>query len=152
MSPRDVVVALAVLAVVAVLLWIRARWTARAASRRAIVRSRRARAGEDAALTLLADAGYDVIDEQACLTWTVHVDGAPVAIELRCDAIVTRDGRRLVAEVKTGERAPSLATAATRRQLLEYVVAYRADGVLLVDPEAGAIHEVDFPLGARSEN
>ncbi len=52
----------------------------------------------------------------------------------------------LVAEVKTGERAPSLTTAATRRQLLEYAVAYGADGVLLVDPEAGAIREVDFAL------
>jgi hypothetical protein len=148
MSPGTaaVLAALAVVVVVAIALAVQARWRRRAASRKAIVRARRARAGEDAALALLADAGYLVIDEQACLTWTVHCDGAPVAIELRCDAIVTRDGRRLVAEVKTGDHAPSLATAATRRQLLEYAVAYRADGVLLVDPEAGAIHEVDFDL------
>lgn len=38
-----------------------------------------------------------------------------------------------------------LATAATRRQLLEYLVAFEADGVLLVCPERGAIHRVEFP-------
>jgi hypothetical protein len=87
-----------------------------------------------------------VIEEQCCLDWTFACDGEPVTVELRCDAVVARDGRRLVAEVKTGERAPSLTTAATRRQLLEYAVAYRADGVLLVDPEGGHIHEVDFDI------
>lgn len=148
MSPETaaMLAALAVLVVVAIVLAVRARWQRRAASRRAVVRARRARAGEDAAIALLSDAGYVVVDEQACLTWTVRCNGVPIAIDLRCDAIVTRDGRRLVAEVKTGDHAPSLATAATRRQLLEYAVAYRADGVLLVDPEGGAIHEVDFDL------
>ena len=60
-----------------------------------------------------------------------------------------RGGELLVAEVKTGEAAPSLATAATRRQLLEYHVAFAADGVLLVCPERGAIHRIEFPLAAR---
>ncbi len=120
----------------------------RGASRRAVRRARRALAGESDATRLLAAAGYAVLDTQLARTWTIHVDGAPVEIELRCDALVERDGRVLVAETKTGERAPSLATAATRRQLLEYAVAYAADGVLLVDPEAGAIREVDFALAA----
>ncbi|MCA9673628.1 MAG: hypothetical protein KC464_01210, partial [Myxococcales bacterium] len=109
-------------------------------------RAARALAGEATGAALLEAAGYQLLDTQARLTWTVRCDDEPVEVELRCDALVGRDGRRLVAEVKTGDRAPSLATAATRRQLLEYVVAYRADGVLLVDPEAGAIHEVDFDL------
>ncbi|HET9625604.1 MAG TPA: hypothetical protein VFP84_29760, partial [Kofleriaceae bacterium] len=54
------------------------------------------------------------------------------------------DGERLVAEVKTGEVAPRLATAATRRQLLEYLVAFGVDGVLLVCPELGTIQRVAF--------
>ena len=66
-------------------------------------------------------------------------------IALRADLLVERGGRRYVAEVKTGEAAPSLATAATRRQLLEYLIAYRVDGVLLVDAERGSVHEVEFP-------
>src|SRR5690349_15073624 len=55
-------------------------------------------------------------------------------------------GELLVAEVKTGDEAPSVTTAATRRQLLEYHVAFGADGVLLVCPERKAIHRIVFPL------
>jgi hypothetical protein len=144
-DPR-VTAALAALAVL--LLWWLVRRLARSrASRVARDRSRRAVAGEAEATALLAAAGYRIDATQICTEWTILQDGEPVTVELRCDALVSRDGRRLVAEVKTGARAPSLATAATRRQLLEYAVAYAADGVLLVDPEAGAVHEVDFDLG-----
>ena len=82
---------------------------------------------------------------QARITWTPLVDGEPFATELRADYLVEADGELLVAEVKKGEEAPSLATAATRRQLLEYRVAFEADGVLLVCPEVDAIHRVEFP-------
>jgi hypothetical protein len=75
----------------------------------------------------------------------VVCDGEPQAIELRADLLVSRAGRRFVAEVKTGASAPRLQTPATRRQLLEYSVAYDADGVLLVDIDAQRIHEVRFP-------
>jgi hypothetical protein len=144
MSPVAAALLTAIAFVVAILV---VRWFARhAASRRAVVRARRALAGETAAVTLLADAGYELLETQVKRSWTFHCDGAPVTVELRCDALVARDGRRLVAEVKTGDRAPSLATAATRRQLLEYAVAFRADGVVLVDAEAGAVLEVEFDL------
>jgi hypothetical protein len=56
----------------------------------------------------------------------------------------------LVAEVKTGEVAPRLSTAATRRQLLEYRVAFDVDGVLLVCPERGTIQRVDFLLPTKN--
>jgi hypothetical protein len=143
-----VAAAIVVLVVVAIVVKIVRAMARRTASRVAVTRARRAGAGERRAIEMLRAAGYEVIEEQCCLDWTFACDGEPVTVELRCDAVVARDGRRLVAEVKTGERAPSLTTAATRRQLLEYAVAYRADGVLLVDPEAGLIHEVDFDLGA----
>src|SRR5262245_45038780 len=66
-------------------------------------------------------------------------------MELRADYLVEQNGQLLVAEVKTGDEAPNLETAATRRQLLEYYVAFAADGVLLVCPERGAIHRIVFP-------
>jgi hypothetical protein len=149
MSLADPRLAAALAAAAVLLLCLAIAWLARRiahsrAHRGAVVRSRRALAGEQAATDLLIAAGYRIDATQLRTEWTFTCDGEPVTVELRCDALVSRDGRRLVAEVKTGERAPSLATAATRRQLLEYAVAYRADGVLLVDPEAGAIHEVDF--------
>ena len=91
-----------------------------------------------------------MVEKQARVQWAPLVDGAPHAIELRCDYLVEARGEVLVAEVKTGELAPSLDVAATRRQLLEYAVAFAADGVLLVCPERGTIHRVEFELAPSS--
>jgi hypothetical protein len=52
----------------------------------------------------------------------------------------------LVVEVKTGGSAPRLSRPETRRQLLEYQLATGSSRVLLVDPEAGTLTEVAFPL------
>ena len=115
-------------------------------SLRAKRRAARAGAGEDAAALLLADAGFTIVERQARVVWAPIVDGEPVAMELRADYLVERSGELLVAEVKTGEEAPSVETAATRRQLLEYHVAFAADGVLLVCPERGTIQRVVFVM------
>lgn len=136
-------------ALVALLL---ARWLRAArGSLRAVRRARRAGIGEEAAARLLTRAGFTIVARQARMWWTPTLDGEPIETELRADYLVEdADHTLLVAEVKTGEEAPQLSTAATRRQLLEYQVAFKlafgADGVLLVCPELGAIHRVQFPL------
>jgi len=123
-----------------------ARWLGRwRGGRRARRRAIRAGAGEDAAAVLLRRAGFRIVAAQARIWWAPLIDGEPHRTELRADYLVEARGERLVAEVKTGEAAPSLSTAATRRQLLEYHVAFAADGVLLVCPERGTIHRVKFP-------
>ena len=123
-----------------------AAWRRRVASRRARARARRALAGESAAEAMLERTGYTIVDRQARTTWRFLCDGEPVEAELRCDLLVVDGDRLLVAEVKTGPVAPRLDTAATRRQLLEYQLAYGADGVVLVDAEAGTVRRVDFPM------
>jgi Holliday junction resolvase-like predicted endonuclease len=118
------------------------RWRGRWRAKR---RAARAGAGEDAAVALLGRCGFRIVARQARTRWAPLVDGEPHETELRADYLVEARGELLVAEVKTGDAAPSLATAATRRQLLEYHVAFAADGVLLVCPERGAIHRIEFP-------
>jgi hypothetical protein len=113
---------------------------------RARRRATRAIAGEGDAATLLRRAGFRIVAVQARTWWAPLVDGEPHQIELRADYLVEADGELLVAEVKTGDEAPRLTTAATRRQLLEYHVAFDVDGVLLVCPELGSIHRIEFPL------
>lgn len=131
----------------AVLALVVARWVRGVlASWRARRRAARAGAGEERAAELLEAAGFRIVERQARVAWAPLVDGEPQVMELRADYLVTRDGEQLVAEVKTGEEAPSIAVAATRRQLLEYRVAFAVDGVLLVCPEKGAILRVEFPL------
>jgi hypothetical protein len=121
-------------------------WRAWRGSWRARTRAGRAVAGEDHAATILRDAGFKIVARQARTWWSPLVDGEPHETEVRADYLVeAKTGELLVAEVKTGEEAPRLSTAATRRQLLEYHVAFESDGVLLVCPERNAIYRVEFP-------
>jgi hypothetical protein len=111
-----------------------------------------ARRGEKEARALLVAHGYDVLGEQVTTTYTIEVDREPIAITLSADYLVRRGGRRFVAEVKTGEVAPRIETRATRRQLLEYRVAFDAAGVLLVDMGERTVREVVFPLPPPPRN
>jgi hypothetical protein len=102
-------------------------------------RARRAFAGESASEVLLAEAGFEVLERQVGGTLTLWVDGEAEAFALRADYLVRRDGDHYIAEVKTGERGTRLGHAATRRQLIEYMLAYEVEGVLLVDADSGEI-------------
>lgn len=140
--PREVLAAALALA----LLWAIAiaigRWRVAAARRRRFVR---AREGEREAAGLLEAGGFAIEGAQVATHYDAIVDGDATRIELRADYVVTRQGRRYVAEVKTGRVAPRIETASTRRQLLEYRHAFDVDGVLLVDADARRIHLVELP-------
>lgn len=143
---RDLVLIAATVAAVLVVVTLLRAVAARGRRRTARRRARVALAGEARAEALLADAGFAALDRQVAHTWQIAVDDDVHEAALRCDFLVARDGQRWVAEVKTGDLAPSLTTAATRRQLLEYQVAYAAAGVALVDASAGTVREVRFAL------
>ena len=114
--------------------------------RRRIARSRRlGKRGESKAIKLLERAGYRIESEQTASQLEVEVDGEAKSYLVRADFIVSRGGKRYVAETKGGETSASIGTAATRRQLLEYTLAFDTDGVLLVDAARGAVHPVRFP-------
>jgi len=106
----------------------------------------RARQGESRAAHLLARLGYTIEAEQVQGCWPVVVQGELCEFSLRADLLVRLGKRRYVVEVKTGNRVASIQHGPTRRQLLEYQLAYRADGVLLVDSGRGSVLEVEFPL------
>lgn len=103
--------------------------------------------GELDARALLEEEGFSVTGEQVQGKWDVWVDGEPQEVEVFADYLVEQEGLVFVAEVKTGERAPTVKTAATRRQLLEYLFVFQADGLLLVNMETREIHEIQFEFG-----
>ena len=138
-------IAILLLLCLVVLLCIHAWWQAGRGSRRARARAARAGSGESAAEALLIDLGFLILDRQVRCLWWIGVDGEEEEVELRADLLVERDGKRFVAEVKTGTQAPDPAFPSTRRQLLEYSLAFAPYGVLLVDMEAEEIMEVCFP-------
>jgi hypothetical protein len=107
-------------------------------------RSLRAADGEVGAFALLEREGYAVLERQVPGSWTVRADGAPITFGLRADYLVAREGRRYIAEVKTGRLAPRLSHGPTRRQLLEYSAAFDVHGVLLVDADGETITHVEI--------
>ncbi len=105
--------------------------------------------GEVRAEAILRRLGYTIVGRQVGVTYGLGVDGERVPVDLRADYVVAEGGRRYVAEVKTGVFAPRIETAATRRQLLEYRIAFDVDGVLLVDADAERVRLIEFPLPIR---
>jgi hypothetical protein len=120
------------------------RWARWRTSARSSKRARRGFAGQAAAARLLTKAGYVVLDANPRVDWTMLRDGVPHTVELRADYLVQRRGRCYLAEVKTGDAAELVNHMATRRQLLEYQLAFDVEGVLLVCPEPRTIHQIEF--------
>ncbi len=140
--PWLLVFALAAAWLLATLAWWRA---IRRPSLRQRRRMKTARRAETEAERLLEAAGYDIIERQLTHRWDLEVDQEAREVTSRADLLLEREGRFYVADVKTGGKAPDPAQPATRRQLLEYLLAFEADGALVVDMEARTLHEVAFP-------
>jgi Holliday junction resolvase len=121
---------------------VRVRADARAAVKRGLK-------GERDAEKLLKKLGYTIVAKQAPANYAVLMDGELMPFQLTADFIVEQAGKRLVAEVKTG-KAIKLDNAETRRQLLEYQLAFGVESLLLVDMESRLVHTVRFPLPKKS--
>jgi hypothetical protein len=146
--PQALLVLLAAAVLLAVVQSVRLAWQGFWRRRSIAIRRERGAAGEMRAEKLLREWGFGILGRQMAVSYDVHIDGEPVTIDLRIDYLVSYGDKRYVAEVKTGRAAPRIDTPATRRQLLEYRIAFDVDGVLLVDAEAERVHAVEFPLGA----
>jgi hypothetical protein len=141
-----VVIALA-LALAGAVLALRAR--SLFASRTSSARTRRGLAAERGAEKLLARHGYRVLERRLAGSYEVLLDGEPHAVQLFADFLVERHGRELLVEVKTGD-ATHVGHADTRRQMLEYQLAFGVPALLLVDADRETLCEVEFPLSVAS--
>ena len=111
----------------------------------------RGQAGERRAIELLRACGYRVRARHVTGSYRLEVDEGVEEVQLIADFIVERAGQLWVAEVKTGKHAPRVEHADTRRQMLEYQLAFGTPGVLLVDPEARRVRVVRFPFAAPED-
>jgi len=150
---QSAILALLLLAATALLvlqtfrLWVRGRVERRRAKRARTL----GRQGERDAKRLLKKGSYRIEAEQPTGRLAYAVDGKAREAVLRPDFLVRHGRRRFVADAKKGADATDVAKRETRRQLLEYALAFpKVDGVLLVDTERSAIAEVAFP-GLRAK-
>lgn len=134
---------LLVLGVLVLLLLLVFRLVSRQMKRRVREHARVGRRAEGEGYRLLERRGFSVVERQALAEVVVELDGEAQTFTVRADALVEREGRRFVAEIKGGESA-TITSRATRRQLLEYAYAFGVDEVLLVDPGEGRVSRVRF--------
>ncbi len=107
--------------------------------------AKKALSAERTALRLLRCNGYVILDTQVRQIWPVRHGEHHLDVNLRADALVRRGNRHFIAEVKSTSLVADLKHGPTRRQLLEYAVAYGTDGVLLIDMHAERVEEITFP-------
>jgi hypothetical protein len=102
--------------------------------------------GEQRAVQILKQAGYEIVSHQTQERYAITVNGQTLQVYLRADFLVRKAGQLFVAEAKSGTESAKVSTRATRRQLLEYLYAFRVSGVLLVDVTASRVFRVEFPV------
>jgi Holliday junction resolvase-like predicted endonuclease len=108
--------------------------------------SKTSRRAERVAQHLLEQQGYKIISVQQRIPVITKVDEREYQNHVKADFIVQRDGLKYVVDVKTGAQVKKPTNADIRRQLLEYYLIYRTDGVLLVDMENKKIHTIEFDI------
>ncbi len=106
--------------------------------------SKNAKKAERLARELLIRQGYTIVAMQKRVPIITKIDGRSYKNHVQADFIVKKNGLKYVADVKTGKQLARPTSADIRRQLLEYYLIYRVNGVLLVDMENETIHNVEF--------
>lgn len=102
-----------------------------------------ARKNYEQAAELLAERGYTLLDVGPRVVLTTRVDGRDHQTSVQAD-LIAGEGRRTYVVHLRGQDGRRLTTRRLRQQLLEYVVAYRPHGVLLVDVERKRVRRVEF--------
>jgi Holliday junction resolvase len=125
--------------------WLATKWRVLRERKKARGAAKRGLQGERDAEKLIKQLGYKIVLRHPPATYAMAVDGDPQGVQLTADFLLEQKGKRVLAEVKTG-KAAKLEHAETRRQLLEYQLAFGVDALLLIDMDAKQVRTVRFPL------
>lgn len=104
----------------------------------------KSRQAEKEAEKILRKNGYAVIDAQKSKPLLITIGEKTHRYLVRIDYLARRKGKIYVVEVKSGEKIPYITNRETRRQMLEYYLAYQPSGILLLNMKNKSISEVKF--------
>jgi Holliday junction resolvase len=128
--------------IVCLILYIKiSHWLRAKGLRKRFSKSRRA---EKEAEKVLMKNGYAVIDAQKSKPLLITIGDKVHRYLVRIDYLVRKRGKVYVVEVKSGEKIPYITNRETRRQMLEYYLAYQPSGILLLNMKNKSISEVKF--------
>lgn len=100
--------------------------------------------GERRARGILKRRGYRIVDSQPEYWVKVQINGSEKRYKIKPDFIVAKGGSRFVVEVKKSVSADPIGNRYTRRQVMDYYMALRPDGVFTIDAENEQIHHIDL--------
>jgi len=104
----------------------------------------KSRQAEKEAEKILKKNGYAIIDAQKSKPLLITIGDKVHRYLVRIDYLARKRGRVYVVEVKSGEKIPYITNRETRRQMLEYYLAYQPSGILLLNMKNKSISEVKF--------
>ncbi len=111
------------------------------ATRRAAISKRAEKKAEE----LLKRNGFQIIDRQISKPLIIKESAVFHRYLIRIDLLVKKNGRTYVVEVKSGSKN-KITKRETRRQLLEYFLAYQPYGIILFDMDTKKFSEIRFQL------
>ena len=109
-----------------------------------------ARSKDREAAALLGQDGYRLVAVGARARLALRQDEREHVAEVRADLLVRGRGRLYVVEVRDGPAPARIGHRQMRRRLLEYFVAFRPHGILLVDVGKGRTRKVELAVRSRS--
>lgn len=110
----------------------------------------KSRQAEKEAEKILKKNGYAIIDVQKSKPLLITIGDKIHRYLVRIDYLARKRGKVYVVEVKSGEKIPYITNRETRRQMLEYYLAYQPSGVLLLNMKNKSISEVKFQFESTS--
>ena len=117
--------------------------TALAVAKRSRERARRGHLAEREAQQVLESMGFKVLDRQVGTEIGWWIDQEWHETTVTADYLVKKNGRTAIVEVKTGKESRATHRH-TRRQLLEYKIAFSVDYIYLFDGERKQLSKIDF--------
>ena len=90
--------------------------------------------------------GFQIIDKQLSRPLIIQSGKTQHRYLIRTDFLVKKGSRKYIVEVKSGQKNSYITNRETRRQLLEYFLAYQSYGIILFDMEHKKFSEVKFLL------
>ena len=106
---------------------------------------------EKEAYRVLKRMGFGIVGNNIKSSYSLQLNKDSVNVGLEIDYLVERKGKTYIVEVKSGESANQITNRDTRRQILEYSMFIKNDGVFLLDMENENLQEIVFPIKHKNK-
>ena len=106
---------------------------------------------EKDAYKVLKKMGFKIIGNNIKYNYNLLADEESIPVGLEIDYLVRKNSKTYIIEVKTGESATQITNSSTRRQILEYSLFIKNDGVFLLDMENKTLKEIVYPITYKNK-